>query len=130
MPRPRPCPDPCHVLLIGGGGREHALAWKLSQSPRLGTLWRTDTANAGLATFGRPVPAEVVERGLFHYGRWCERNDIHLVSVGPEVPLEAGIADELSSPGRLVFGPGREGARIESDKAFAKSLMRHEVMAN
>jgi phosphoribosylamine--glycine ligase len=124
MPPPRPCPDPCNVLLIGGGGREHALAWRLAQSPRLGTLWVTDTANAGLAALGTPCPAEALDRGTFHFQRWCDRQQIHLVVVGPEAPLADGIADDLQTSERLVFGPTKAAARLEADKAFAKEIMR------
>ncbi len=112
------------MLLIGGGGREHALAWKMRQSPRLGALWLSDVANAGLAALGTPCPAEVTTRGLFHYRRWCDRNDIHLVVVGPETPLADGLADQLATATRLVFGPSRAAAQIEADKAFAKEIMR------
>src|SRR5438045_7693787 len=76
MAMPRPCPTPCNVLLIGGGGREHALAWKLSQSPRLGDLWLSDgasaPANAGLATLGKPCPVPMDARDAFRMQRWCD----------------------------------------------------------
>jgi phosphoribosylamine--glycine ligase len=124
MAKPLPCPERCNVLLIGGGGREHALAWKLSQSPRLGTLWIADPSNAALAALGSPRPPELADRGAFHEQRWCDQNDIHLVIVGPEAPLADGIADRLASPTRLVFGPNQAAAQIEADKIFAKEIMR------
>jgi len=123
-PRPRPCPERVNVLLVGGGGREHALAWKLAQSPRLGDVWLTDAANAGLATLGRPVDVPFDFAHPFRLARWLDDRDVQLVVIGPEAPLAAGVADALASPKRYVFGPTKSAARIEADKAFAKKLMR------
>ncbi|MHC4217140.1 MAG: phosphoribosylamine--glycine ligase [Planctomycetota bacterium] len=123
MPRLQP-PAIVNVLLVGGGGREHTLAWKLNQSPRLGTLWLTDPANGGLSRLGRPCPQKMDLSNEFLMRQWCDRNDIHLVVVGPEAPLADGLADVLQSPHRQVFGPTKSAARIEADKAFAKQLMR------
>ncbi|MFM8873367.1 MAG: phosphoribosylamine--glycine ligase [Phycisphaerales bacterium] len=117
-------PSPCNVLLVGSGGREHALAWKLSQSPRLGALWVQQDANAGLRALGQPCPAPLAARERYFLRSWLDRNDIHLVVVGPEVPLAEGIVDELEAPGRRVFGPRRDGARLEFDKAFSKQVMK------
>jgi phosphoribosylamine---glycine ligase len=119
-----PCPTPCNVLLIGGGGREHALAWKLRQSLRLGTLWLSDSSNAGLRALGEPCPIAMDVRDPFRMRRWCDTNNIHLVVVGPEVPLAKGITDALQTPARRVFGPSKVAAQLEADKAFAKQLMR------
>lgn len=124
MAKPRPLPSPCNVLLIGGGGREHALAWKLKQSPHLGELWLSDASNAGLARLGKPCPIAMDVKDVFRMQRWCDTNNIHLVAVGPEAPLAAGIADALQSKTRLVFGPSKEAAQLEADKSFAKQLMR------
>jgi phosphoribosylamine--glycine ligase len=124
MAKPLPCPTSCNVLLVGGGGREHALAWKLRQSPRLGDLWLTNADNAGLAPLGRTCPQPMDFTNTFHMRRWCEKNRIHLVVVGPEGPLARGLADVLAAPDRFVFGPTKAGAQIEADKAFAKDLMR------
>ena len=124
MSTPPPCPDRCSVLLIGGGGREHALAWKLSQSPRLGRLWSTHPQNPGIAELAEPCPVALDVRRPFHIRRWCEKEGIDLVVVGPEAPLAEGVADALAGDGRMVFGPTRDGARIEADKAWAKQLMR------
>ncbi len=118
------CPNQCNVLLIGGGGREHALAWKISQSPKLGTLYASDCGNGGIATFATPCEESWDPTRVFFLQRWCDEHDIHLIVVGPEVPLAEGIADELSTDTRLVFGPTKDGARIESDKSYAKELMR------
>jgi phosphoribosylamine---glycine ligase len=109
------------VLLIGSGGREHALAWKLSQSPRLTEL-HAAPGNPGIARLGEchPVRAEDAE-GLLDLAHSV---DTDLVVVGPEAPLVAGVADELRHAGIAVFGPGKEAARIEGSKGFAKEVMR------
>ncbi|HEX2434474.1 MAG TPA: phosphoribosylamine--glycine ligase [Gaiellaceae bacterium] len=109
------------VLLIGSGGREHALAWKLSQSPRLKEL-HAAPGNPGIARLGEchPVRAEDAE-GLLDLAHSV---DADLVVVGPEAPLVAGVADELRHAGIAVFGPGKEAARIEGSKIFAKEVMR------
>ncbi|MDA0802410.1 MAG: phosphoribosylamine--glycine ligase [Planctomycetota bacterium] len=121
-------PDRVNVLLIGSGGREHAIAWRLTQSPRLGTLWVQKGANAGLVALGRECPEELTPGKAFFLTRWCDREEIGLVVIGPEGPLAEGMADVLSAPGRLVFGPRRDLALIESDKAWAKSLMREALV--
>ncbi|MCH2138068.1 MAG: phosphoribosylamine--glycine ligase [Phycisphaerales bacterium] len=117
-------PDTCNILLVGGGGREHALAWKLKESDRCGMLWATDPGNGGLAGLVKPCPHQWNAASTFELTNWCDKNDIHLVVVGPEVPLSEGIADTLATEGRLVFGPGKEGAQLEADKIFAKEIMR------
>ncbi len=127
-PRVRPLPSPCNVLLIGSGAREHALAWKLKQSRHLGKLWVTSEANAGMRELGEVCPEPMDGKDTFRMGRWCDRNAIHLVVVGPEGPLAAGLVDKLQSDERLVFGPTRAAAQIEADKAFAKQLMRHAAV--
>ena len=110
------------VLLVGAGGREHALAWKLRGSPMLEEL-HAAPGNPGIAHLGRchPVRADDGE-GLLALAGSIEAD---LVVVGPEAPLVAGVADELRHAGVPVFGPGAAAARIEGSKAFAK-----EVMAN
>jgi len=120
----RPCPDRVNVLLLGTGGREHALAWKLRQSPRLGDLWVEPGANAGLLALGRPCPAPIEARQAFRLNRWCDEAGIGLVVIGPEGPLEQDFATLLAAPERAVFGPSRAAARLEWDKAYAKSIMR------
>jgi phosphoribosylamine---glycine ligase len=109
------------VLLVGSGGREHALAWKLSQAPALTEL-HAAPGNPGIAELGQchPVRAEDGE-GLLDLASSLE---LDLVVVGPEAPLVAGVADELRHAGVPVFGPSREAARIEGSKAFAKDVMR------
>jgi phosphoribosylamine---glycine ligase len=125
MAKPVPCPNPCNVLLIGGGGREHALAWKLRQSALLGALWTTNPENAGLATLATRCDQAMDMKNTFLMRRWCEKHDIHLVVVGPELPLTLGIANALQGEARMVFGPVKEAAQLEGDKAFAKELMLH-----
>ncbi len=105
---------------MGSGGREHALAWKLSQAPELEEL-HAAPGNPGIAAIGRchPVRAEDAEGLLALAGSLGS----DLVVVGPEAPLVAGVADELRHAGVPVFGPSAEGARIEGSKAFAKEVM-------
>ena len=108
------------VLLVGSGGREHALAWKLAQAPGL-TALHAAPGNPGIAQLGdcHPVRAEDGEAllGLAH------NLGADLAVIGPEAPLVAGVADELRRNGIAVFGPGREAARIEGSKSFAKDVM-------
>jgi phosphoribosylamine--glycine ligase len=108
------------VLLIGSGGREHALAWSLRQSPLCEEL-HAAPGNPGIAALGRchPVLAHDAE-ALLHL---CRGHGIDLVVVGPEAPLVAGVADVLRHAGVGVFGPGAAAARIEGSKTFAKELM-------
>ncbi len=113
-----------NVLLLGTGGREHAIALKLRQSPRLGALHVQPDANAGLLAIGKPVDVPVSIREIYRLIQYCEKHEIGLVVIGPEQPLAEGYADRLASPTRLVFGPTAAGARLEADKAFAKDLMR------
>ncbi|MEE9256832.1 MAG: phosphoribosylamine--glycine ligase [bacterium] len=114
------------VLIVGGGGREHALAWKLRQSFDVSEVVCAP-GNAGTALVGRnePVGAENIT-GLMALAKY-ERPG--LVVVGPEAPLALGLADLLAAEGIPVFGPGREAAQIESSKAFSKKLMRDAGIA-
>jgi phosphoribosylamine--glycine ligase len=109
------------VLVVGGGGREHALAWKLAQSPRLTALYSAP-GNPGIARLATcmPITADAVEE----LAQWAERERIDLAVVGPEIPLVAGIVDRFESRGLRVFGPSSAAARIEGSKAFAKELMK------
>jgi phosphoribosylamine--glycine ligase len=108
------------VLIVGSGGREHALAWILAQSPKLSEL-HAAPGNPGIAALGscHPVRADDGE-GLLTLAHSLA---IDLVVVGPEVPLVAGVADQLRHAGIAVFGPGREAAMLEGSKTFAKELM-------
>ncbi|HOW88869.1 MAG TPA: phosphoribosylamine--glycine ligase, partial [Elusimicrobiales bacterium] len=112
-----------NVLLIGGGGREHALAWKISASPRLGKLHAIpgSDAIAGLAVC---PPVEQSDSGAIL--AYALENKIDLAVIGPEEPLARGLGDELASAGIKVFGPSRKGAMLEASKQFAKEFMaRH-----
>jgi len=113
------------VLVVGGGGREHALVWRLAQSPLVEELLAAP-GNAGISSSARclDVPADDVP-GIVAL---VEGEDVDLTVVGPEAPLVAGLADELTARGRLVFGPGRDAARIEGSKSWAKDVMvRHGI---
>jgi phosphoribosylamine--glycine ligase len=110
-----------NVVVVGSGAREHALAWRLAQSPLLGDL-HAAPGNPGIARLGHchPVHAEDGD-GLLSLARTI---DADLVVIGPEAPLVAGVADHLRRAGIAVFGPGAEAARIEGSKSFAKEVMR------
>ena len=109
------------VLVVGSGGREHALAWKLAQSPAVEEL-HAAPGNPGIAKLGEchPIRAEDGE-SLLALARTL---DVDLVVVGPEAPLVAGVADELRRGGVAVFGPSAAAAQIEGSKEFAKEVMR------
>jgi phosphoribosylamine---glycine ligase len=108
------------VLVVGSGGREHALAWALSRSPRLTEL-HAAPGNPGIATLARCHPARAEDPASIVPLAVELRAD--LVVVGPEAPLVAGLADELRRRGVAVFGPSAEAARLEGSKAFAKEVM-------
>jgi len=108
-----------NVLLIGGGGREHALAWKLKQSPLLGRLYCAP-GNAGIDSVAQCVAVEVGDHEAV--ARFCKDHDIGLVVIGPEAPLVAGLADDLAAQGLKVFGPSRQAAQLEGSKGFTKDL--------
>ena len=109
------------ILVIGSGGREHALVWKLAQSPLVTKIYWAP-GNAGTALDGENVniPADDISR-LLHFAR---ENQIDLTVVGPEAPLVAGIADEFRKSGLNVFGPSAAAARLEGSKVFTKKLLR------
>jgi phosphoribosylamine---glycine ligase len=123
-PSRAPIPDKLHVLLVGGGGREHALADALKRSPSCASLWTTHPNNPGIKAIARPMDAPFSMKELYRTKQFIEREGINLVVVGPEQPLADGIVDGLSSDTVAVFGPNREAAQIESDKAFSKQLLR------
>jgi phosphoribosylamine--glycine ligase len=107
------------VLLIGSGGREHALAWKLAQSPQLTKLFAAP-GNPGIADHAELVPLNVEDHAAVL--RFCRDNVIDLVVVGPETPLVAGLADDLRQAGIATFGPSAAAAQLEGSKGFTKDL--------
>ncbi len=111
------------VLVIGGGGREHALVWKLRQSPRISALYCAP-GNAGIAEEAECVPIAADDvKGLL---RFAEERHIDLTVVGPELPLTLGLVDRFTAAGLSAFGPTAAAARLEGSKAFTKELLRHE----
>ena len=117
--RPTTLPALQRALVVGGGGREQALAWALGRCPGLDTVWITP-GNGGTEGSAMAV-GETDSAGLIAL---CQQNGVDLVVVGPEAPLAAGVADALRDAGFAVFGPGAEGAQLEASKAWAKQLMQ------
>lgn len=109
------------VLVVGSGGREHAIAWKLKQSSRLTELYCAP-GNAGTESIARNVPIEVNE--LDRLVAWAKENQIDLTVVGPEAPLAAGIVDAFEAEGLRIFGPSQKAAQLEASKSFAKEVMK------
>src|SRR5437016_3772343 len=113
------------VLVIGGGGREHALVWKLAQSPRITKLYCAP-GNGGIALDAECVPADV--KNLDSLVAVATKLQPDLTVVGPELPLTLGVVDEFQSHGWPIFGPTRAAAQLESSKSFAKEFMqRHRI---
>ena len=110
-----------NILLLGSGGREHALAWKIAASPLLTKLWCAP-GNAGIANEAECVALDVADHAAVI--AFCKANTVDLVMVGPEAPLAAGIVDDLSAAGIKAFGPTRDAAQLESSKGFTKDLCR------
>jgi phosphoribosylamine--glycine ligase len=110
------------VLVIGNGGREHALAWKLLQSDKIEQVVCVP-GNGGTASMQGCQNLSLAVDDFAGISKYAINNDIPLVIVGPEVPLAEGITDYLQSQGLMVFGPRKEGAQIEASKAWAKALM-------
>ncbi|XP_030635797.1 trifunctional purine biosynthetic protein adenosine-3 [Chanos chanos] len=115
------------VLVIGSGGREHALAWKLAQSPHVQQVL-VAPGNAGTANCGKISNSAVSINNHSILAQYCKDHNVGLVVVGPEVPLAAGIVDDLTAAGVACFGPTARAAQLESSKSFAKSFMdRHGI---
>ena len=105
-----------NVLLVGSGGREHAIAWKLAKSKKLGQLYIAP-GNPGTANFGKNVDIGVNDiAGLVEFAK---SKDIGLAVIGPEDPLAAGIVDSFEQAGIKAFGPSGGAAQLEANKAFA-----------
>jgi phosphoribosylamine--glycine ligase len=111
--------SPMHILLLGSGGREHALAWKIAASPLVTKFWCAP-GNAGIAREAECVALDIADHAAVI--DFCKRNAVGLVVVGPETPLAAGIVDDLAAAGIKAFGPGREAAQLEGSKGFTKEL--------
>ncbi len=107
------------VLLIGSGGREHALAWKIAQSPHLTKLYAAP-GNPGIADHAELVSLDIDSHDAVV--SFCKENDIHFVVVGPEAPLVAGLADSLRAAGIDTFGPSAAAAQLEGSKGFTKDI--------
>ena len=110
-----------NVLVIGGGGREHALAWKLAQSPKVQMIY-VAPGNGGTATDQRLCNVPITD--VVELRQWAQNNAITLTVVGPEVPLAEGVVDEFRAHGLRIFGPTKAAAQLESSKAFSKAFMR------
>ncbi len=109
------------VLLIGSGGREHALAWKIAQSPKLGKLYIAP-GNGGTRQFGENV--NILATDVEKLGQFAQEHSIDLTIVGPDDPLALGIVDVFKSRGLKIVGPSKRAAQVEASKAFAKQLMQ------
>src|SRR4051812_11090881 len=114
-----------NVLVVGGGGREHALGWKLASEASVDTL-SSAPGNPGTASISRNV--DVAATDLTALATFAERDRIDLTIVGPELPLDRGIVDLFRSRGLRIFGPTRAAAQLECSKVFAKDFMaRHGI---
>jgi phosphoribosylamine--glycine ligase len=110
-----------NILLLGSGGREHALAWKIAASPLVRKLWCAP-GNAGIAREAECVGLDVVDHAAVI--AFCNASAVDLVVVGPEAPLAAGIVDDLAAAGIKAFGPSKAAARLEGSKGFTKDLCK------
>lgn len=109
-----------NVLVLGSGGREHALAWAIAKSPRLDSLF-VAPGNGGTAAIAKNVPLDMNDAdAVIGFAR---SENVDLVVIGPEAPLVAGVADAIRAAGIAVFGPGAQGARLEGSKSFSKEFM-------
>ena len=109
------------ILLLGGGGREHALAWKIAGSPLCDKLWCAP-GNAGIASEAECVRLDITDHGAVV--EFCKTNAVDFVVVGPDNPLVAGIVDDIEAAGFKTFGPSKAAARLEGSKGFTKDLCR------
>ena len=110
-----------NVLVIGSGGREHALCWKLAQSPKVDKVY-VAPGNAGTAIDAVNVP--IKETDFDALIQFAKRNDIGLTVVGPEVPLTLGIVDAFEKEGLRIFGPNAQAAQMEGSKTFCKKILK------
>src|SRR6058998_1218706 len=110
-----------NILLLGSGGREHALAWKIAASPLLTKLWCAP-GNAGIAREAECVPIDIADHPAVI--DFCQRNAVDFVVVGPDAAIAAGVVDDLNAAGFKAFGPTKAAGRLESSKNFTKALCR------
>ena len=110
------------VLLVGGGGREHALAWKFSQSPKLNKLY-VAPGNPGISSLPKAECVQIAADDIHALAKFAQDNKIDLTFVGPEKPLSMGIVDLFRSKGLTIFGPNQQAAQLEASKTFAKQIM-------
>jgi phosphoribosylamine--glycine ligase len=116
-----------NILLIGSGGREHALAWKLSQSKQVTRIF-VAPGNGGTASTPKCENVPILERNIPGLLAFAQKNEVTLTVVGPEAPLVAGIVDQFQEAGLRIFGPSRAAAQLEGSKAFSKQFMqRHGI---
>jgi len=108
-----------NILILGGGGREHALAWAVKQNPKCDRLI-VAPGNAGISEIAECADIDINNGGQIVV--FCEENSVDFVIVGPEAPLDAGVADRLRAAGVLTFGPSAAAARLESSKSFTKEI--------
>ena len=108
-----------NILILGSGGREHALAWATKQNPKCDKLF-VAPGNAGTAELATNVALDIEDGAAVV--DWAQANDINFVIVGPEAPLAAGVADALRGAGVTTFGPSKAAAQLEASKAFTKEI--------
>lgn len=115
-----------NILILGSGGREHVLGWKLKQSKSCGKLYFAP-GNGGTSSLGENLkidPEKVTTKTVDEIDYFCRHNDVSMIVIGAEDPLAQGMADRLEKPGRTIFGPVAAAARLEGDKVWAKQMMR------
>lgn len=116
-----------NVLVMGSGGREHAICWKLSQSANISNIFITP-GNVGIETVDKVQTVKLNIKKHSEVTEWCLNQRINLVVIGPEDPLADGLADSLNAEGIPCFGPSKQAAQIESNKDWAKKFMkRHDI---
>ena len=109
------------VAVLGSGGREHALVWKLSQSPRIKDLFCIP-GNPGIVQLAKCVPLSLDDHQSLIL--WAKKEEISLTVVGPEDPLSNGIVDSFQAAGLKIYGPNQKAAQLESSKTIAKQIMQ------
>ncbi|HKU96574.1 MAG TPA: phosphoribosylamine--glycine ligase N-terminal domain-containing protein, partial [Vineibacter sp.] len=109
------------ILVIGSGGREHALAWKIAASPLVTKLWCVP-GNAGIAKDAECAPLDITDHPAVV--AFCKKNAVDFVVVGPDAAIAAGIVDDLNAAGFKAFGATKAAGRLESSKNFTKALCR------